>query len=64
MTKPKRNPNPFIRMAEEAKRKREEQEKSILEQHQKPDANIVKKLVKSQQGFFGPKVIRRSGRGG
>ena len=51
-------------MAQEAKRKREEQEQRILEQHQKPDANIVKKPVKSQQGFSGPKVMRRSGRGG
>ena len=64
MTEPKRNPNPFIRMAQEAKRKREEQEQSILEQHQKPDANIVKKPMKPQQGFSGPKVMRRSGRGG
>jgi hypothetical protein len=51
-------------MAEEAKRKREEQEQSILEQHQKPDVNKIKKPMKSQQGFSGPKVMRRSGRGG
>lgn len=63
MTEPKRNPNPFIRMAQEAKRKREEQLKSIPNAEGKIIIDTAPK-TKTSKGFGGPTVVRRSGRGG
>lgn len=63
MTEPKRNPNPFIRMAEEARKKREEQLKKIPNAEGKIIIDTAPK-AKPNKGFGGPTVVRRSGRGG
>lgn len=63
MTEPKRNPNPFIRMAEEARKKREEQLKTLPDVNGKPSVDRGQK-PKPNKGFGGPTVVRRSGRGG
>ena len=63
MTEPKRNPNPFIRMAQEAKQRREEQLKSLPGADGKMPVDQGKK-AKPNKGFGGPTVVRRSGRGG
>ena len=63
MTDSKRNPNPFIRMAQEAKKRKEELEKGIPASDSKP-ASATKNTTKSSAGFAGTKVFRRSGRGG
>lgn len=63
MTESKRNPNPFIRMAEEARKKQEEQQKIVSQTAGKINIDVNRKS-KPNKGFGGPTVVRRSGRGG
>lgn len=63
MTELKRNPNPFIRMAQEAKRAQEEKMQQLTHADNKLIPNTGKKF-KFNKGFGGSTVVRRSGRGG
>lgn len=59
MTEQKKHPNPFIRMAQEAKNKTAT-ESEIPQQHKvKPSSNIPK----ATKGFGG-KLFKKTGRGG
>ena len=58
MTQQKRNPNPFIRMAQEAKAKKDAEFPHAV------DAKTPKSSVKKSQTTWGATVVRRSGRGG
>lgn len=59
MNQPKRNPNPFVRMAQEAK------ERKLQEQaaHSASGAPKKQSAIKSQV-IGGAATVRRSGRGG
>ena len=60
MTEPKRNPNPFIRMAQESQRAN--QETTVLNSTIKP---AVQKVTKSNTGTQAPtqKPMKKVGRG-
>jgi hypothetical protein len=60
MTEPKRNPNPFIRMAQEAAQAKAEH----LHQDDKPHKAPPKQNYKPARGAVGAKVERRAARGG
>ena len=57
MTEPKRNPNPFVRMAQEAKNKAAEDHS--LPNAKKPETKVS--VPKSSKGF-GNKIIKKTGR--
>lgn len=59
MNQPKRNPNPFVRMAQEAK------ERKLQEQQAHGTVGAPKKQTEiKSQVVGGAAVVRRSGRGG
>jgi hypothetical protein len=58
----KHNPNPFIRMAQEAKEKKLEQAK--INQLKTGDTPKKVQMPLKQNGNFGQKVMRKTGRGG
>ena len=60
MTEPKRNPNPFIRMAQEAAKAKQEH----LHQDDKPHKAPNKQNYKPARGSGGASVQRRAARGG
>ena len=60
MTEPKRNPNPFIRMAQEAAKAKGEH----LHQSDKPHKTPQKQNINRGYNAGGAKVERRAARGG
>lgn len=59
MTEPKRNPNPFVRMAQEAKAKKTA-ESEIPHNHKVKSVSNIPKATKG----FGGKLFKKTGRGG
>jgi len=57
MTEPKKSKNPFVNMANEAK-------KNNISKQFNANSNSNAKMPKPSKGFGGPSVVRRSGRGG
>ena len=57
MTEQKKSKNPFVNMANEAKKNNPAKQFGA-------NANTNVKMPKPSKGFGGPSVVRRSGRGG